>query len=157
MERVFMITKNKTILNKLARKIYKKDLQELTRDEVETVEDVEAMLKANIVEDLEELFGRIEEETFMLQDNVERMSEMNDVVDKIDSVSFKLEDSLSKVNELENSTRRLEDVSNLAYDLENSTRRLEQVTSEVKRYSNQIDDASHDLERNIHHLDDARY
>jgi len=157
MERVFMITKNKTILNKLARKIYKKNLQELTRDEVETVEDVEAMLKANIVEDLEELFGRIEEETFMLQDNVERMSEMNDVVDKIDSVSFKLEDSLSKVNELENSTRRLEDVSNLAYDLENSTRRLEQVTSEVKRYSNQIDDASHDLERNIHHLDDARY
>ena len=152
-----MITKNKTISNKLARKIYKKDLQELTRDEVETVEDVEAMLKANIVEDLEELFGRIEEETFMLQDNVERMSEMNDVVDKIDSVSFKLEDSLSKVNELENSTRRLEDVSNLAYDLENSTRRLEQVTSEVKRYSNQIDDASHDLERNIHHLDDARY
>lgn len=152
-----MITKNKTISNKLARKIYKKDLQELTRDEVETVEDVEAMLKANIVEDLEELFGRIEEETFMLQDNVERMSEMNDVVDKIDSVSFKIEDSLSKVNELENSTRRLEDVSNLAYDLENSTRRLEQVTSEVKRYSNQIDDASHDLERNIHHLDDARY
>ena len=152
-----MITKNKTISNKLARKIYKKDLQELTRDEVETVEDVEAMLKANIVEDLEELFGRIEEETFMLQDNVERISEMNDVVDKIDSVSFKLEDSLSKVNELENSTRRLEDVSNLAYDLENSTRRLEQVTSEVKRYSNQIDDASHDLERNIHHLDDARY
>ncbi|GJF45456.1 hypothetical protein SA19061_25460 [Staphylococcus argenteus] len=152
-----MITKNKTISNKLARKIYKKDLQELTRDELETVEDVEAMLKANIVEDLEELFGRIEEETFMLQDNVERMSEMNDVVDKIDSVSFKLEDSLSKVNELENSTRRLEDVSNLAYDLENSTRRLEQVTSEVKRYSNQIDDASHDLERNIHHLDDARY
>ncbi|WP_195225559.1 hypothetical protein [Staphylococcus warneri] len=152
-----MITKNKTISNKLARKIYKKDLQELTRDEVETVEDVEAMLKANIVEDLEELFGRIEEETFMLQDNVERMSEMNDVVDKIDSVSFKLEDSLSKANELENSTRRLEDVSNLAYDLENSTRRLEQVTSEVKRYSNQIDDASHDLERNIHHLDDARY
>ena len=135
-----MITKNKTISNKLARKIYKKDLQELTRDELETVEDVEAMLKANIVEDLEELFGRIEEETFMLQDNVERMSEMNDVVDKIDSVSFKLEDSLSKVNELENSTRR-----------------LEQVTSEVKRYSNQIDDASHDLERNIHHLDDARY
>ena len=152
-----MITKNKTISNKLARKIYKKDLQELTRDELETVEDVEAMLKANIVEDLEELFGRIEEETFMLQDNVERMSEMNDVVDKIDSVSFKLEDSLSKVNELENSTRRLEDVSNLAYDLENSTRRLEQVTSEVKRYSNQIDDASHDLERNINHLDDARY
>ena len=152
-----MITKNKTISNKLARKIYKKDLQELTRDEVETVEDVEAMLKANIVEDLEELFGRIEEETFMLQDNVERMSEMNDVVDKIDSVSFKLEDSLSKANELENSTRRLEDVSNLAYDLENSTRRLEQVTSEVKRYSNQIDDASHDLERNINHLDDARY
>ncbi len=93
-----MITKNKTISNKLARKIYKKDLQELTRDEVETVEDVEAMLKANIVEDLEELFGRIEEETFMLQDNVERMSEMNDVVDKIDSVSFKLEDSLSKAN-----------------------------------------------------------
>ncbi|WP_162987647.1 hypothetical protein [Staphylococcus warneri] len=44
-----MITKNKTISNKLARKIYKKDLQELTRDEVETVEDVEAMLKANIV------------------------------------------------------------------------------------------------------------
>lgn len=152
-----MITKNKTILNKLARKIYKKDLQELTRDEVETVEDVEAMLKANIVEDLEELFGRIEEETFMLQDNVEQMSEMNDVVDKIDSVSFKLEDSLSKANELEKSAQRLEDVSNLAYDLENSTRRLEQVTSEVKRYSNQIDDASHDLERNIHHLDDARY
>ncbi|MCK6089486.1 hypothetical protein [Staphylococcus warneri] len=152
-----MITKNKTISNKLARKIYKKDLQELTRDEVETVEDVEAMLKANIVEDLEELFGRIEEETFMLQDNVERMSEMNDVVDKIDSVSFKLEDSLSKANELEKSAQRLEDVSNLAYDLENSTRRLEQVTSEVKRYSNQIDDASHDLERNIHHLDDARY
>ncbi|MEX3489560.1 hypothetical protein [Staphylococcus warneri] len=152
-----MITKSKTISNKLARKIYKKDLQELTREEVETVEDVEAMLKANIVEDLEELFGRIEEETFMLQDNVERMSEMNDVVDKIDSVSFKIEDSLSKVNELENSTRRLEDVSNLAYDLENSTRRLEQVTSEVKRYSNQIDDASHDLERNIHNLDDARY
>lgn len=152
-----MITKSKTISNKLARKIYKKDLQELTREEVETVEDVEAMLKTNIVEDLEELFGRIEEETFMLQDNVERMSEMNNVVDKIDSVSFKIEDSLSKVNELENSTRRLEDVSNLAYDLENSTRRLEQVTSEVKRYSNQIDDASHDLERNIHHLDDARY
>lgn len=152
-----MITKKKTISNKLARKIYKKDLQELTRDEVETVEDVEATLKANIIEDLEELFGRIEEETFMLQDNVERMSEMNDVVDKIDSVSFKIEDSLSKVNELENSTRRLEDVSNLAYDLENSTRRLEQVTSEVKRYSNQIDDASYDLERNIHHLHDARY
>lgn len=152
-----MITKKKTISNKLARKIYKKDLQELTRDEIETVEDVEATLKANIIEDLEELFGRIEEETFMLQDNVERMSEMNDVVDKIDSVSFKLEDSLSKANELEKSAQRLEDVSNLVYDLENSTRRLEQVTSEVKRYSNQIDDASHDLERNIHHLDDTRY